>query len=242
MEYRTADALCGIYKITNNVNGKVYIGQSINIEVRWKDHINTLNKNRSHSVLLQRAWNKYGQENFSFEILELCSEDMLDDVEIKYIEFYDACRNGYNIESGGNKNKCMSESTKQKLREKAKERLSDPTKNPMYDKHHTVETKEKISASNKGRILSAEVKKKLSDVRMGHPGYNKNLTPVYCIELDRIFICASEAAKILCIDGTNILPCCRHDYGRKTCGGYHWEFAHVLFSDAEIQEILTIQN
>ena len=242
MEYRTADALCGIYKITNNVNGKVYIGQSINIEARWKDHINTLNRNISHSVLLQRAWNKYGQENFSFEILELCSEDMLDDVEIKYIEFYDACRNGYNIESGGNKNKCMSESTKQKLREKAKERLSDPTKNPMYDKHHTAKTKEKISISNKGRILSEEMKKKLSDVRMGHPGYNKNLTPVYCIELDRIFICASEAAKILGIDGTNILPCCRHDYGRKTCGGYHWEFAHVLFSEAEIQEILTTQN
>lgn len=238
MEYRTPDALCGIYKIINNINGKVYVGQSINIKTRWKEHINALKRGDSGCTLLQRAWNKYGEENFSFEILELCFEDELDDIEIKYIKLYDAVNSGYNIESGGNKHKRLSIDTKQKLSNSAKERLSDPTKNPMYDKHHTDETKIKISASKKGKPLSDETKKKLSEVHMGHPGYNKNLTPVYCIELDKIFICASEAAKILGIDGTNILPCCRHDYGRKTCGGYHWEFAHTLFSEAEIQEIL----
>ena len=238
MEYRTPDAICGVYKITNNVNGKVYIGQSINIKNRWKDHIYALNRNDSSCTLLQRAWNKYKQNNFCFEILELCSEEELDDVEIKYIELYDSINNGYNIEKGGNENKRLSEETRQKLSASAKERLSDPTKNPMYDKHHTDETKVKISASKKGRPLSEETKKKLSEVRIGHPGYNKNLMPVYCVELDRIFVCASEAAKILNIDGTNILPCCRHDYGRKTCGGYHWEFANTLFSEVEIKEVL----
>ena len=44
MEYRTPDALCGVYKIINNVNGKIYIGQSINIKNRWTDHINALNR------------------------------------------------------------------------------------------------------------------------------------------------------------------------------------------------------
>ena len=238
MEYRTTDALCGIYKITNNVNEKVYIGQSINIKLRWKDHINALNRDDSSCTLLQRAWNKYGQENFSFEILELCSEDMLDDMEIKYIELYDSHNNGYNIESGGNFQKHLSQETKQKLSDMAKERFSDTSKNPMYNKHHTDETKAKISASKKGKLLSEETKKKLSKIRMGHPGYNKNFTPVYCIELDIVFSCATDAAKILGIDGTNILPCCRHDYGRKTCGGYHWEFANVLFSETKIQEIL----
>lgn len=238
MEYRTPDALCGVYKITNNVNGKVYIGQSINIKNRWKDHVYALNRGDSNCTLLQRAWNKYKQNSFSFEILELCLENELDNVEIKYINLYDAINNGYNIEPGGNENKHLSGKTKQKISNAAKERLSDPAKNPMYDKHHTDETKAKISASKKGKLLSEETKKKLSEVRMGHPGYNKNLIPVYCVELDKIFICASEAAKILGINGTNILPCCRHDYGRKTCGGYHWEFAYALFSEAEIQEIL----
>lgn len=244
MEYRTADALCGVYKITNNVNGKVYIGQSINIKNRWKDHIYALNRGDSTCTLLQRAWNKYKQNNFSFEIIELCSENELDNVEIKYIELYDSINNGYNIELGGNENKHLSAETKQKLSKSAKERLSDPTKNPMYDKHHTDEAKAKISTSKKGKLLSEETKQKLSQVHIGHPGYNKNLDPVYCIELDEIFSCASEAAKILGIDGTNILPCCRHVYGRKTCGGYHWEFACALFSEVEIKERLltTIQN
>lgn len=238
MEYRASDALCGIYKIVNNVNNKVYIGQSINIEARWKDHINALNRNDSNCTLLQRAWNKYKQVSFSFEILELCAEEQLDDIEIKYIELYDSINHGYNIEAGGNQNKHLSEDTKQKLRNAAKERLSDPTKNPMYNKHHTDITKEKISASKKGKLSSMETKKKLSEIRMGHPGYNKNLIPVYCIELDQIFSCSSDASNILGIDGTNILPCCRHDYGRKTCGGYHWEFANVFFSEDQIKYIL----
>jgi uncharacterized protein YegJ (DUF2314 family) len=86
MEYRTPNALCGVYKITNNINGKVYIGQSINIKERWNDHIKSLNRKDSHSILLQRAWNKYKQENFSFEILELCPENELDNVEVKDIQ------------------------------------------------------------------------------------------------------------------------------------------------------------
>lgn len=240
MEYRTPNALCGVYKITNNINGKVYIGQSINIENRWKDHIYALNRGDSNCTVLQRAWNKYTQDNFSFEILELCSENELDGVEMKYIELYNSVQCGYNIESGGNDNKHLSSETVKKLSDKAKERLSDPRKNPMYNKHHSDETKAKISDAKKGKTWSEETKKKLKEIRTGHPGYNKNLTPVYCVELDRIFMCASDAAKILNINGTNILPCCRHDYGRKTCGGYHWEFAHTLFPDEYIQRSLTI--
>ena len=166
MEYRTPDAFCGVYKITNLVNGKVYIGQSINIKNRWKDHINALNRNDSSCTLLQRAWNKYKQVNFSFEILELCSEDKLDDVEIKYIEFYDSVNNGYNIELGGNTNKHLSAETKQKI------------SNAKCGMRHSEETKRKMSQSRMGenngmygKTHSEESKRKMSESKKGKPGH-----------------------------------------------------------------------
>lgn len=255
MEYRTADALCGIYKIVNNANGKVYIGQSINIKARWKDHINTLNRGNSRCTLLQRAWNKYGQSNFSFEILELCEENILDDIETKYIEFYDSRHNGYNIESGGNQNKHLSDMTKRLIskahlgkvasdetkRKMSESRLGD--KNPMYGRNHTDATKKKISENNKGKtshvvsdeqkeicrqanlgkIVSEETRRKISEANKGNIPYNKNIRPVYCVELNRVFASPSTAGKELNIRSGNIINCCEHI--RKTCGGYNWIYA-----------------
>lgn len=67
---------CGIYKITNQINGKIYIGQSCNIEQRWNQHIATA-KNDNHyghcRTLLYPAMRKYGIENFTMEIIEECS-------------------------------------------------------------------------------------------------------------------------------------------------------------------------
>ena len=65
--------ISGIYKITNNVNGKFYIGSSQNISRRWYDHKRELRIQKHHNKYLQRAWNKYGEENFSFEISMLYS-------------------------------------------------------------------------------------------------------------------------------------------------------------------------
>lgn len=259
MEYRTNDALCGIYKITNIINGKVYIGQSINIKARWKDHVHTLNRNTSHSTLLQRAWNKYKAENFTFEILELCAEDMLDEVETKYITLYDSCNNGYNIESGGNFNKCLSEETKQKLREShlgmfpsddTKKKMSESKigkNNNMYGRSHSEESKRKMSESKKGKpgyprsdkqkeiarlanmgkIVSEETRRKIGEANKGKIPFNKNLKPVYCVELDRIFENASSASKELKISSSNIIGCCEEQ--RKTCGGYHWVYTNLIY-------------
>lgn len=63
-------SICAIYKITNKTNNKFYIGSSINLEERWYSHKRALEAKEHHSIKLQRAWNKYGKENFSFEILE----------------------------------------------------------------------------------------------------------------------------------------------------------------------------
>lgn len=85
---------CGIYKIENLVNHKIYIGQSIHIELRWKEHCRPSTKS-----LIGQAIKKYGKENFSFQILEECEEFLLNEKESYYIQYYKSLvPNGYNIE------------------------------------------------------------------------------------------------------------------------------------------------
>ena len=93
----------GIYCIQNTINGKRYIGSSNNIKERFSQHKNELNKNKHTNSLLQRAWNKYGSENFIFSIIEdvgdrLTRKELLG-LEAYYIDFYKSykCDNGYNI-------------------------------------------------------------------------------------------------------------------------------------------------
>lgn len=85
--------MIGIYKIENLLNHKVYIGQSINIEKRWKEHCRA----SSHSIIA-KAIRKYGKQNFSFQVLEECSKESLNKKEEEYIKKYNSIiPNGYNI-------------------------------------------------------------------------------------------------------------------------------------------------
>lgn len=96
--------MIGIYKITNLVNGKCYIGQSVNINKRFIAHKNSaFNENStSYNYPLSRAIRKYGLNNFSFEILEECGLFELDEKEIFYIAKYQAYgEGGYNQDPGG---------------------------------------------------------------------------------------------------------------------------------------------
>ena len=95
-----AEKISGIYKIECLVNGKVYVGQSINIKRRFKTHKSQLRNNTHINNYLQRAWNKYGEENFTFEIIEECNKN-ISETEIYWIDFYDSLKNGYNLTAGG---------------------------------------------------------------------------------------------------------------------------------------------
>ena len=98
--------MIGIYKIENLINGKIYIGQSIDIEDRWKRHLFESRSNRlsERSSVIHKAINKYGSENFKFSVVEECKEKELDDREIYWIEFYNSYYNGYNCTKGGSRN------------------------------------------------------------------------------------------------------------------------------------------
>ena len=145
------EKITGIYKITNNHNGKKYIGQSTNVYTRWYNE-----KNGDCNEYLLRSFGKYGIENFSFEILIIINKidkyakQLLDFYEVYFICYYNTNnrKNGYNISPGGVGT--LSEETRIKL-------IKSHT-----GRKHSEETKQKISKSNTGRKHSEETKQKIS--------------------------------------------------------------------------------
>jgi group I intron endonuclease len=90
----------GIYKIENLVNGHCYIGQSIDIELRWRRHKEAVKK---VDYPLYLAIRKYGIKNFSFKIVQECSVNELDEREIYWIKYYNSYYDGYNQTIGGSR-------------------------------------------------------------------------------------------------------------------------------------------
>ena len=91
----------GIYKITNQITKECYIGQSVDISKRWKDHAKCgLGIDTPVGNKLYKAMQTYGIWNFSWEVLEQCSKDLLDEKEKYYIELYDSYNFGYNSNTG----------------------------------------------------------------------------------------------------------------------------------------------
>lgn len=112
--------MIGIYMIKNIVDNKVYIGRSKSINLRFSSHKSNLRKNKHINKHLQNAWNKYGEDNFEFSVIEIC-ETIQDTYkkEIFYIDKYKSCNRdmGYNLSYGGEGSGEWSEESKEKLRE-----------------------------------------------------------------------------------------------------------------------------
>ena len=170
----------GIYLIKNSVNGRFYIGSSINVKSRWASHKSTLRRGIHHSPKLQRAWNKYGEDSFEFHLIEIVEDgEDLASSEQRWMDALGAAVYGYNISpkagsvfvSSGRplssehrakigrsrRGKGHSEETRRLMSEKARQRVRAPM---------SAETKQKIGSANKGRKLppiSEETKRKLSE-------------------------------------------------------------------------------
>lgn len=131
----------GIYQITNQVNSKVYIGCAIKINERWWDHRTDLRYNKHANRHLQAAWNKYGEDKFKFERIEICEIADLKRREHYWctlINVWD--RNiGYNIEL--------------------------TSEIGTYER--SQEVRDKISKSHKGKKKSLEHCRKISEMRKG---------------------------------------------------------------------------
>ncbi|HHT9147125.1 MAG TPA: GIY-YIG nuclease family protein [Candidatus Wunengus sp. YC61] len=155
----------GIYKIENLVNGKVYIGSSVDIKNRWRQHLQCLVKGKHGNRYLQRAWDKYGAENFKFDIVEKCDSKILVEREQQFMDFFDACQCGYNLSptAGSNLGIIHSEESRKKNSIARTGKKRGP---------HSEEHRRKISIAGKGikkKPLSEEHKRILSMRLKGKP-------------------------------------------------------------------------
>jgi group I intron endonuclease len=175
----------GIYLIKNTINNKLYVGSAVNIDKRWKEHKRYLNRGKHHSILLQRAWDKYGEQTFKFEILEEVSNpEHLLAYEQVYLDYYKSyeCDRGYNIHkvAGSPLGMKLSQETKQKLREiNTGKKLSEEHKQKLREAKiglkRSEETKRKIKETKTGKKLSEETK---TLMREAHRKSNNN--KYYC--------------------------------------------------------------
>ncbi len=158
-----------IYKVTNKINGKEYVGQTtISLKKRKGGHINaalsTHDNNYFHSAL-----RKYGPENFDWKTIHGCVNiDDLNKWEIYYIKYYNTFNNGYNLTLGG------FGSIGYKHTEETKKKISIANggkKSIWYGKKHSEESKRKMSESHKGIKPSDETKRKLSKAFKGEKNH-----------------------------------------------------------------------
>lgn len=179
-----ATVISGVYKITNTANGVFYIGSAVNIGRRWYRHKYDLRNTCHSNQHLQRAWVKYGEASFIFEILEQVSDvSQLLDLEQSLLDATDAVNVGYNIlpkAGSGRLGLTHSQATKDKISlskighhnnlgyKYPKEFGEAVTKRQLGTKA-SYESKRKMSLSHCGKILSAEHRAKISDaLRISH--------------------------------------------------------------------------
>ena len=99
----TENVVCGIYKITNQVTSEAYIGQAVDIAGRWKEHAKCgLGIDTPASNKLYKSMMEYGITNFSWEVLEICPREQLNEKEKEYINIYQTKAFGLNITKGNN--------------------------------------------------------------------------------------------------------------------------------------------
>lgn len=230
--------ISGIYKITNKVNGKFYIGSSIDIEDRCENHYYShrkmLNRGEHYNNHLQNAWNKYGEENFIFEVIELYPSSIetkdkknktrLLILEQKYLDILTPWKKeiGYNISknsSGGN----LGDEVNKKISKASRiYRENNPNWHPLISK----KARKKASESAKIRCANGIWESPMKNEESKRKSIEKRKKPVIQInpitnEKINRFDSATEAAESLGIKSGIYIGVVCNGF-QKTSGGYKW--------------------
>jgi len=178
------NVLSGVYCIRNIVNNKVYIGSSVNIDNRKKQHFNKLKKGTHLNKHLQSAFLIYGAELFEFDIVEIVNLNCLISREQYWMDCYKSWdRNyGYNIQPKANRTE-HSDETKALISASGLKRFANPVARERMRKisislglkppsrkncKMSDEAKKKIGIASKGRIVTKETRQKISNTLKGH--------------------------------------------------------------------------
>ena len=147
--------MAAIYKITNTVNNKSYIGKTTkSLKERIINHFYSSKYNSE--CYIHRAIRKYGKANFKIEIIEEVNNiNLIDEKEIYWISYYNTLKEGYNMTSGGEGGKILCAKSRNKQKEKRKLQI------------FSEETKQKIRQSRLGKLASNATKQKLSETHLG---------------------------------------------------------------------------
>lgn len=251
------------------INHKRYIGQSIDIYKRWRQHKNELNNDTHRNEHLQNAWKIYKECSFRFFIVEECDVFDLNSREVYYINLFKVeNRNyGYNIEPGGNSNKIIPNETRIKMSLAKSDYFGE--KNSFYGKHHSEDTKKYLRELWDNSEWSNDMRRKMSENHAdvsgeNNPMYGKkhtakskenmskntqklfnsdnpNAHSVYCVELNLYFGSIIEASRYVDISRNTLSL---HLNGKSQSAGKHPitdEKLHWYYTDS-IPSNLTIQN
>lgn len=193
-------------------NKKVYIGiTSQKPNKRWKNGLGYKNNKYFFNAIL-----KYGWDNINHEILfSNLTKEKAQEKEMLLITEYKSNQRefGYNNSAGGE-----SGASGCRWNEESKKLFSEHMKGKPSNakgKHHSEETKNKLSKKLKGRIISDETK-----IKMSKSSTRKK--EIICIELNKIFESCLQASKITKTNSSHIIQCCKGK--RKTANGFHWQY------------------
>lgn len=206
-----------IYKITNNINGKIYIGQTSNqVKNRWKQHINSsINEgSRDYNTYLHIAMRKYGIDAFLVEEIEVCDNTQLDDREVFWIDYYNSFNNqcGYNLTLGGGGSQVY----------------KDEYILGMWNEGRTISEIHDESGIDRGWISVRLKACGITDDEISRRRYQstgeKQCKPVYQYALNgeyiKSFKSINEARRITGIG--HIEKCCANK--QKQAGGFQWSY------------------
>jgi len=199
----------GIYKIINLTNGLFYIGSALTILARWANHKSRLKKNTHDNIYLQRAWNKYGEENFKFEIIEEVQDGkqliQREQFYLDTLQCFADLEKGYNIlkEAGHTVGFKFSDETKalwskQRTGRKHTEEAKELIRKHALQYRHSEESKKKISESNKGKHnVSEEHREKISQFQLSKDCLWKQIVSMYPNKQDLITLLTTKTGNDL---------------------------------------------